>query len=329
MKRRAVVFAEPGAVEIREEEIPAPGPGEVLVKTLVSGISAGTEMLFYRGQVPRGMAVDETIAALGGEVCYPLKYGYAAVGRVTRLGEGVPPDWLGAHVFAFHPHESHFTAAPADLLRLPGGVTPEAAAFLPNMETAVTLVLDGQPLLGERVAVFGQGVVGLLVTALLGQMPLERLITVDAHAQRRMASLRLGATASFDPAHADLPGDADLTFELSGVPEALDAAIGATGYSGRVVIGSWYGEKRAALDLGGRFHRSRITLISSQVSTIHPALRGRWSPERRYDVAWHMIRRVRPEQLVTHRFPVEQAAEAYALLAREPGRAIQVVLTYA
>ena len=87
--------------------------------------------------------------------------------------------------------------------------------------------------------------------------------------------------------------------------------------------------KRAALDLGGRFHRSRITLISSQVSTIHPALRGRWSPERRYDVAWRMIRRVRPERLVTHRFPVERAAEAYALLDREPGQAIQVMLTYA
>lgn len=341
MRRQAVTMVEPGRVEVREETLEGPAPGQLLVQTLVSAISSGTEMLFYRGQVPAGMQVDETLPALGGQLEYPLKYGYAAVGRVVELGDGVPKDWRGRTVFAFRPHESHFTATPGEVLRVEGGISSEGAAFLPNMETAVTLLLDGQPLAGEQVAVFGQGVVGLLMTALLAQMPLASLVTLDRYASRRALSLEMGACASLDPAAPDaaerlrslLRGrgayeGADLAFELSGAPQALDQAIAATGYSGRVVIGSWYGQERAALDLGGRFHRSRMRLISSQVSTIAPELRGRWTTARRYALAWQMIRRVKPARLITHRFPIARAAEAYALLDQHPERAVQVLLTY-
>jgi threonine dehydrogenase-like Zn-dependent dehydrogenase len=121
----------------------------------------------------------------------------------------------------------------------------------------------------------------------------------------------------------------DLCFELSGAPEALDQAIAVTGFDGRVVVGSWYGQKRASLDLGGRFHRSRIRLVSSQVSTLAPALTGRWSKARRFELAWEMLRQVRLARLVTQRFPVEQAAEAYQLIDQQPGETIQVLLTYA
>jgi 2-desacetyl-2-hydroxyethyl bacteriochlorophyllide A dehydrogenase len=341
LTRRALYFTAPYQVAIRTEELRGPAAGQVLVQTLVSAISPGTELLIYRGQAPADMAADDTIAALAGNLAFPLKYGYAAVGRVTAVGSAAEEAWQDRLVFAFQPHESHFLAAPAELLPVPGTLAPEEAVFLPNMETAVNFLMDGQPLIGERVVVFGQGVVGLLTTALLAQLPLACLLTLDRYAQRREHSLALGAQASLDPEAPDAlahlqsrlqEGDgaagAELAYELSGHPGALDQAIAATGFDGRIVIGSWYGRKRADLDLGGRFHRSRIRLISSQVSTIAPAWTGRWTKARRLQVAWRMLERVRPARLITHRMPFIQAPHAYMLLDRYPQEAMQVLLTY-
>ncbi|MCZ7668829.1 MAG: hypothetical protein M5U34_17320 [Chloroflexi bacterium] len=146
-------------------------PDEILVQTAVSAISPGTEMLLYRGQMPSDMALDDTITALDGVITYPLKYGYAAVGQVVENGQGCCDGVARRFVFAFNPHESHFITKPGDMLPLPDGMEPETAVFLPNMETAVSFVMDGRPVIGERVAVFGQGVVGLLTTSLLAQFP--------------------------------------------------------------------------------------------------------------------------------------------------------------
>jgi len=121
---------------------------------------------------------------------------------------------------------------------------------------------------------------------------------------------------------------ADLTYELSGNPMALDQAIAVTGFNGRIVIGSWYGQMRADLNLGGRFHRSRLRLISSQVSTVAPEWGGRWTKNRRLQVAWRMLQQVRPAHLITHRFPFEQASQAYDLLDQHPEDAIQVLFAY-
>lgn len=336
MKNQAIYFISPGQVELREETLPAPAEGQVLVQTLLSAISPGTELLLYRGQFPDGLAVDENIAALAGEFHYPLRYGYSCVGRVLQIGAGVDARWSGRLVFAFNPHESAFLARIENLLPIPENLTPEQAAFLPNMETAINLVMDGRPLIGERVAVVGQGVIGLLTTALLASFPLKSLVTLDRYALRRQASLNLGAHASLDPEAAGfvqnlsslLPSGSDLTLELSGSPAALDQAIGLTGFDGRVIIGSWYGQKRASLDLGGRFHRSRIRLISSQVSTIAAELSGRWDKARRFSLAWEMLRTVRPERLVSKRVPIGAAAQAYQLLDQQPGEAIQILLMY-
>ena len=329
MKRRSVIFTAPSSVAVRDEELPPPGAAQALVQTELSAISAGTEMLVYRGQTPTGMAVDATIAALGGEFAYPLKYGYAAVGRVIGLGPDVDLSWLGRAVFAFNPHESHFVAPVESLLPLPEGIDPAAAVFLPNVETAVSLLMDGRPVIGERVVVVGQGVVGLLTTALLAEMPLVALTAVDPFAERRQRAERLGATAlSPEVAAAELGATADLTYELSGNPRGLDLAVALTGDYGRVIIGSWYGSKPVALDLGGRFHRAHMRLIGTQVSNMAPEWRGRWTKERRLDVAWEMIRRHRPQQLITHRLPLARAAEAYRLLDEQPQLAVQIVLTY-
>jgi 2-desacetyl-2-hydroxyethyl bacteriochlorophyllide A dehydrogenase len=339
ISRQALYFLAPGRVEVREEEVVPPAAGQVLVQTLISGISAGTELLLYRGQAPGELAVDESIPALSGHFRFPLKYGYAAVGRVAARGPGVSPDWQGKTVFAFQPHASRFVATPEELVPLAPGLGPEDAVFLANMETAVALWLDGRPLLGEQVAVFGQGVVGLLLTGLLARLPLASLVTLDRFPRRRQASAALGAhysldlEASLEELLAALQGPrpvpgADLTYEVSGNPAALEQAIAATGFNGRVVIGSWYGNKKVDLDLGGRFHRSRVRLLSSQVSSLAPELTGRWSKMRRLTWALEMLRLLKPACFITHRFPFTQAARAYELLDRHPEETLQVVLTY-
>jgi threonine dehydrogenase-like Zn-dependent dehydrogenase len=287
------------------------------------------------------MALDETISSLSGAAQYPLKYGYATVGRVIEVGSDVDPNWHGRVVFAFNPHESHFIANPTDLILLPDSLSPETAVLLPNMETAVSFIMDSQPMIGEQVAVFGQGVVGLLTTYLLAQLPLASLVTLDGYAQRRTLSQKWGATAAFDPSQSDLLPQlinalqeerpypaADLTFELSGNPQALDIAINITGFNGRLLIGSWYGQKRANLNLGGHFHRSHLRLISSQVSHINPRWQGRWSKERRLQTAVHHLQHLPTTDLITHHIPFSQAPAIYQQLHESPENILQVIFNY-
>lgn len=336
MKRTSLLFTAPREVAVYEEDLPPVAPGLLLVRTVLSAISSGTELLMYRGQFPTGMPLDDSLPSLEGELTYPFRYGYSCVGSVEAVGDGVDPAWIGRLVFSFQPHCSHFVVGTNALIPVPEGVAAEQAVFLPNMETALNLVMDGAPLIGENVVVFGQGIVGLLATALLARFPLAGLVGLDLYPVRRRASLEAGASACLDPQDADvfeqvqtlLPGDADLVFELSGAPSALDQAIAITAYSGRIVIGSWYGRKRADLDLGGRFHRSRIRLVSSQVSSIAPDLTGRWTKARRFGVAWDMLAQVNPEGWVTQRIPIENASQAYRLLDEQTAETIQVILTY-
>ncbi len=336
MERRSLYFLAPRQVAVQREELSPPAAHEVTVRTLCSAISPGTEHLIYAGLFPPDLAVDETIPALAGAFAYPLKYGYSTVGEVIALGESVPPEWLGRVVFAFNPHESHFNAPLSALLPVPEGVSVEQAAFLPNMETALNLVMDGRPMIGERVVVFGQGIVGLLTTTLLARFPLGILIALEPLEHRRRLSLACGATLAFDPAAPDtprlladlLPRGADLCFEVSGAPQALDQAIALSGFSGRIVVGSWYGRRRVTLDLGGRFHRNRLTLISSQVSSLAPPLSGRWDKTRRFELAWRFLASLEVERFVTHRLPLEEAPQAYRLLEERPEEALQVLFTY-
>ena len=329
-----VVFAAPRKVEVQKEILAGPEAGQVVVKTLVSAISPGTEMLFYRGQAPAGISVDATIAALGADdVAYPLHYGYACVGEVVGVGANVDPAWRGALVFAFHPHASYFCAPLSEVQRVPEQLAPERAVLLPTMETAVNFVMDGRPTIGERVAVVGQGIVGLITTALLAKFPLSSLTAVDPLPRRRAMAIQMGASTTLTPedVSADPAADtdrADLAYEISGSPAALNTAIALTGFAGRIVIGSWYGQKQAPIDLGGAFHRSRIRLISSQVSTIDPTWSGRWDKARRLGVAWAMLAQVDTTGLITQRFPMTQAAAAYRLIDAHPDETIQVLLEY-
>jgi 2-desacetyl-2-hydroxyethyl bacteriochlorophyllide A dehydrogenase len=336
VKRKTLYFTAPRQVEIYEETLPALGADDVLVETTCSAISAGTEMLIYQGRFPRDLETDSVISPLRGGFKYPLAYGYASVGVVREAGAKVDKSWRDQLVFAFQPHTSYFISKPESLFSVPRSVSPETACFLPNMETAVNLVQDGAPLLEERVLVLGQGVIGLLTTSLLNKFPLEVLVTADCYELRRKTSLTLSVNDAFDPNSESFRNDAaghahgkfDLTFELSGNPAALNDALALTTFSGRIVIGSWYGEKRAEIDFGGAFHRSRIRLISSQVSTIAPELSGRWDKARRFEVAWQTLEKIKPEKWITHRFSIDQAEEAYRLLDENPQETIQVVFGY-
>ncbi len=342
MKRQVLLHDARESVVVVEEACPSPGEGEVLVTTRLSGISAGSEGLIFRGLFPEGMPLDASLSAMSGQFCYPFRYGYCCVGEVIQCGGGVQANWLGKRVFAFHPHISRFTARVAELTELPDGVSDEDAVFLPNMETAANLVQDGKPMLGEEVVVIGLGVVGLLTCAILGQFPLEFLGGLDFFPMRRQMALRLGAAVTFNPAewkdsHALREGfqaaglaarGADLVYELSGSPAALNTAVGLCGFSSRIVIGSWYGRNNAPLDLGGMFHRNRIHILSSQVSTLAPELTGRWDKKRRLEVVLNQLERIKPGNWITHRFPLSEASRAFRLLLDSPEKITQVVFDY-
>jgi len=336
-------FTTPGDVEVRPCRLSPPAADEVVVEVSCSAISAGTELLLYRGQLPADMALDATLESLPGSPVYPLRYGYAAVGRIIHLGAEVDAAWMGRRVFGFQPHASHFVARVDTLFPIPDSISDEAAVLFPNMETAVNLIQDGAPLLGERVVVLGQGMVGLLLTRLLSQFPLNRLLACDVIALRRDCALRLGAHGVFDPRDDNALAEfknalqqnnghqiegADLIYEVSGSPHALNLAIDSAGFDSRIILGSWYGTKTAAIALGGNAHRNRISIRTSQVSTLSSALTGRWSKQRRYEATWNQLQQLETDMLISHRVPFTEAAEIYQQLERDPDALLQTVFIY-
>lgn len=338
---RQLWFTAAKTVELRECRLDEPGPDEILVRTIYSGISAGTEMLVYRGQLPTHMALDTNMESMkNSSTSFPLQYGYASVGCVEAAGYNVNQEMIGRNIFALQPHATHYVIDASSAINLPENMDPLSAVFIANMETAVNLVLDARPMLGENVVILGQGVVGLLVSAILAGFPLSGRNVVDRIPLRRDTATRLGDIHAIDPDMADdistlkrnlhgTPGQgADLVLELTGSPDALDLAVELCAYSGRIIVGSWYGNKPVKVDLGGRFHRDRIDIISSQVSTINPELTGRWDRKRRFTTALELLGSIKPEQMVTHRIAFAAAQEAYRLLDESPETVLQAVLDY-
>ncbi len=322
-------FTAPKQIELRKVSLPAPTANQVLVRTLYSAISAGTELLAYRGQLPADLALDSTLESLQQHTSYPMQYGYACVGEIVKVGSGLDAEWAGRQVFSFQPHASHFLTDTQNLQLVPDDIPARAAAFLPNTETAVNLVHDGAPVMGERVVVLGQGVVGLLLTALLAKHPLAELIVVEGRAERQALAKQLGAHRVVHPDEAAAQiSDADLIYEVSGQPAALDTAVAVSGYSSRIVIGSWYGNKEASINLGGAAHRNRLQLITSQVSTVAPALTGRWDKQRRFELAWQMIRECDPQRLISHVEPIQDAGSVYQQLDEEKLSVVQALFEY-
>lgn len=330
--RHSLFFTAPRQVEIIASSVPQPGPEEVVVQSVCSAISAGTELLAYRGQLPAGIPLDDSIASLSDSTRYPMKYGYSIVGQVIDVGEKVSRSEIGRNVYVFNPHESHFVALKKNLIYIPDDVHLEDMVFLANVETAISLVLDGRPLLGERVLVLGLGVVGQLLASVLKMHPLAKLALVDPLLKRRITAKTTSMNnvvvpEIYESLDEDMKGQYDLVYETSGSPEALNAAIQYTGYHGRLIVASWYGSKGSSLDLGTYFHRSKMTIYASQVSNIDPSLMGRWDKKRRMATAIEMLKKMKPRQLITHQFSIDKSEEAYKLIDTTKD-SIQTVITY-
>ena len=278
----ALWYIGPGRAEMRRETVPVPGPGEVRVAALFGAISRGTERLVHAGRVPESEFERMRAPFMAGTFPFPVKYGYATVGRV----EAGPEHLQGLNVFALHPHQTYFNLPAAAVFPLPPGVTPQRAVLAANMETALNAVWDGTPAAADRIAVVGGGLLGLLVAYLCAKLPGADVTVVDIDQRRQPLAEALGARFAW-PAAA--PPECDLVFHASATPAGLATALRAAGQEATIVELSWYGAGEIAAPLGEAFHSRRLRLVSSQVGEVAPSHRPRWTRGRRLAAALALL----------------------------------------
>ena len=331
MRRTVLLFNGDGTTRLAEEPLEAPEEGEVQVKTLASLISAGTERLVLNGNIDASLT-DTT--AGGSSFSYPRTYGYCCVGRVTGRGAGVPASILGKRVFGFLPHATHHTVSADTLYELPDSMETHDATFIPNVETALSIVWDAQVGPGSRVVLIGVGLVGTLVARMLQQIPALDLLAVDRpdpldrHPHLGDTVRRCTSDAfSSDVLPSAWTNGPDVIIELSGVPDMLQRALNASGQETRVVLGSWYGTKSAMLDLGAAFHRKRLTIASTPVSTLPARRKTRWSKPRQLQAAIQLTEMLSPSNNSVDRVSFREAPSVYAQL-QSSSLAHPTILTY-
>ncbi|MEU5941110.1 dehydrogenase [Micromonospora sp. NPDC047548] len=265
---RAFWLRSPGVGEIRPVTLPVPGPDEVLVRAVYSGVSRGTETLVFTGGVPQSQYVAMRAPFQEGDFPAPVKYGYLSVGVV----EAGPARLRGRTVFTLHPHQSAYVVPASAVTPVPDGVPAARAVLAGTVETAVNALWDAAPLVGDRVSVVGGGMVGCAVAALLARFPGVRVELVDTDPARAAVAAALGVGFA-------LPGDAadgrDLVVHASATGQGLQRALELLAPEGTVVELSWYGDRPVQLSLGGSFHSGRLTVRSSQVGTVSPARAAR------------------------------------------------------
>jgi len=330
---RGLWFTAARTAKILEEPVKAPVGTEVTVRALASLVSAGTEMLIYRGELP---AEDD----LGLETCagnfgFPVKYAYQTVGEVVEAG----PEALlrpGDVVFCRHPHQDYFTMRSDSWLiaGVPKEIAAERAVFVNLLEVALTSQLDVPVRFGDCVVVYGQGIVGSLV-AQLARRTAGKLIVVDPLEVRRRFALAWGADAAVAPGDvaatvADFSNGrgADVCVEATGSPAALQSALVSAGQEATVVVVSFFGTRQVPLLLSPEFHYRRLRMISSQVSSLGSGLEPRWSRARRNAVAFQLLKTDWLKTPVSHTLPFDRAPEAYRILDQTPQDATGIVLTY-
>ncbi|WP_262528783.1 zinc-dependent alcohol dehydrogenase [Agrobacterium tumefaciens] len=289
---------------MREESIETLVENEVLVRSLYSGISRGTESLIFNGAVPQSEFDRMRGPHMGGNFPFPVKYGYACVGRV----EAGPEDLLGEIVFCLHPHQDFFVTTRDMVSPLPKGLPPQRAVLAANMETALNIVWDALIQPGDRVAVFGGGVVGTLAASLSGRIAGTETVLVDTNRSR--SELARAMQIAFVDA-GKLGGEYDVLINASASSAALSEAIDHASIEARIVEASWYGDKAVSLSLGGAFHSNRLSLISSQVGCIPASRRTRWTFGRRLRKALELLQDDRLDHLITGETAFDELSAAY------------------
>ncbi|HEV7327058.1 MAG TPA: zinc-binding alcohol dehydrogenase [Bosea sp. (in: a-proteobacteria)] len=301
------------------EALPAPGPGECLVRTLWSGISRGTERLVFDGRVPESQYDSMRAPFQQGAFPYPVKYGYCAVGTV----DAGPEDLLGRTVFCLHPHQDRFVAPAERLALVPEGLPARRAVLAANMETALNAHWDAGSGPADRIVVVGGGVLGLLVAFIAARLPGTEVTLVDVDESRAGLAQSLGCRFALP---AECPKDADIVFHASATAAGLATAIGAAGFESRIVELSWYGEGSVAAPLGCVFHARRLQIVSSQVGQISPSRRARFDYARRLQAALALLADDRLDALITDEIAFTDApARLPALFA---GAGLTAVLRY-
>ncbi len=306
---------EPGRGEIRNEPLPTPTEGDVVVRALFSGISRGTEALVFGGHVPESEWGRMRAPFQAGEFPAPVKYGYSMVGVIE---EG--PDALaGRHVFVLHPHQTRFVVPSTAVHVLPEGVPPARAVLAANLETALNGVWDARPHLGDRITVIGGGTVGLLSAWLASRIPGCAVELVDTNPDREAQARALGVPFALPESAAR---DADVVIHASGSPKGLELALGVAGVEATIVELSWFGDQSVSLPLGGAFHSRRLTITASQVGRVSPAQRGRWDTRRRLQLALSLLQDPQLENVITGESPFEMLPTMMVALAESPGDAL-------
>jgi 2-desacetyl-2-hydroxyethyl bacteriochlorophyllide A dehydrogenase len=264
---RAFWLASPGHGEIRDLTLSAPTEGEVLVRTLYSGVSRGTETLVFRGGVPENQHASMRAPFQDGDFPAPVKYGYLSVGRVE---EG-PGHLVGRTVFCLYPHQTRYVVPVSAVTVVPESVPASRAILAGTVETAVNALWDAAPLIGDRIAVVGGGMVGCSVAALLARFPGVRVQLVDADPARGEVARALGIDFALPE---DAEGELDLVVHASATEAGLTRSIDLLAREGTVIELSWYGDRPVSLPLGEAFHSRRLTLRSSQVGSVSPSGRA-------------------------------------------------------
>jgi threonine dehydrogenase-like Zn-dependent dehydrogenase len=319
---QALWIVGPGSAELRVETLPEPGPGQLLVRALYSGISRGTEALVYRHAVPERERERMRAPHQAGILPGPVKYGYASVGEVVQG----PGELMGRPVFALFPHQSAYTLAVDQVLLLPDAVPPERAVLAANMETALNALWDAAPLLGQRIVVIGAGVVGCLCAYLAARIPGCQVTLVDIQADRAPLAAALGARFCLPDA---APSGADLVLHASGAPAGLSLALSIAADEASIVELSWYGDQLVSLPLGAAFHPGRLRLVSSQVGSVAPAMRGRRSHRQRLALALSLLDDPALDRLISHEVPFAQLPDALRTLLAPDSRALCARVSYA
>jgi NADPH:quinone reductase-like Zn-dependent oxidoreductase len=318
---QAFWLREPGYGEIRTVGLRTPGPDEVVVRTVLSGISRGTETLVFRGAVPPDQRARMRAPFQEGNFPGPVKFGYLNVGAVE---EG-PAELLGRTVFCLYPHQTAYVVPARAVFVVPEDVPPARAVLAGTVETAINALWDAQPAVGDRVAVVGGGMVGCCVARLLSRYPAVRVTLVDVDPSRAEVAAALGVEFALP---ADAPDELDLVVHTSATSEGLQRALELLAAEGTVIDLSWYGDKEVRLSLGGAFHDRRLTIRSSQVGTVSPARASRRTSADRLALALELLRDPAFDVLLTGQSSFGELPDVMARLAAGSLPALCHTITY-